>query len=86
MRAMTKTPVRSIIDNAAENRPADGPVKCLAARVLIVDDEKRIRLALRSCLEADGYDIHEAADGNEALAEVVRDPLLAFWRGAGRAR
>jgi len=41
-------------------------------RVLVADDEKRIRLALRACLEADGYEVCEAADGNEALDLIVQ--------------
>jgi len=40
-------------------------------RVLIADDESRIRLVLRACLEAEGYRVEEAADGLEAL-EAVR--------------
>ena len=38
-----------------------------ASRVLVVDDESRIRLALRACLEAEHYHVDEAADGFEAL-------------------
>jgi CheY-like chemotaxis protein len=40
-------------------------------RVLIADDEYRIRLALRTCLEADGYEVQEARDGREAVDAVV---------------
>ena len=36
----------------------------------MVDDESRIRLALRACLEAEGYTVTEAADGVEAIAAV----------------
>jgi CheY-like chemotaxis protein len=42
------------------------------ARILIADDERRIRLALRSCLEAEGYHVLEAADGIEAMASIIR--------------
>lgn len=42
------------------------------AHILIADDEPRIRLALRSCLEAEGYRVQEAADGYEALDVIVR--------------
>src|SRR5437667_10670951 len=42
------------------------------ARILIADDESRIRLALRTCLEADGHEVLEAADGLEALDVIVR--------------
>ena len=42
-------------------------------RVLVVDDESRIRLALRACLEAEGYAVTEAGDGVEALESVHSD-------------
>jgi DNA-binding response OmpR family regulator len=42
------------------------------ARILVVDDEPRIRLALRSCLEAEGYEVEEACDGAQALDAVVQ--------------
>ncbi len=38
---------------------------------MIVDDESRIRLALRACLEAEGYDVAEAADGEDGLHAVA---------------
>lgn len=41
-------------------------------RILIVDDESRIRLMLRTALESEGYGIEEAADGQEALEAVRR--------------
>jgi CheY-like chemotaxis protein len=41
------------------------------ATILIADDERRIRLAIRGCLEAEGYTVFEAADGNEALNQVL---------------
>ena len=37
---------------------------------MIVDDESRIRLALRACLEAEGYDVTEASDGEEGIRAV----------------
>lgn len=40
------------------------------ARILIVDDESRIRLALRACLETEGYEVTEAADGVEGLRAI----------------
>jgi len=42
------------------------------ARVLIVDDEPKIREMLRRYLAADGFEVAEAADGDEALALAAR--------------
>ncbi|MDZ4166818.1 MAG: sigma-54 dependent transcriptional regulator [Coriobacteriia bacterium] len=39
-------------------------------RVLIADDEKNMRWVLRQALEAEGYDVAEAADGKEALSGI----------------
>ena len=39
-------------------------------RVLIADDEKNMRWVLSQALEAEGYEIVEAADGREALAAI----------------
>ena len=36
-------------------------------RVLVVDDERAVRLAVRAMLEDAGYDVFEAADGQEGL-------------------
>ncbi|TFB53310.1 response regulator transcription factor [Cryobacterium sp. TMT1-62] len=43
-------------------------------KVLVVDDEAQIRTVLRGYLEAEGYDVAEAADGAEALAVLHKDP------------
>ena len=50
------------------------PQASTRARVLVIDDESRIRLALRACLEAEGYLVDEAADGQEGL-ECIRRHL-----------
>src|SRR5262245_11171043 len=48
-------------------------------RVLVVDDEPAIRRFLRTSLAAHDYTIHEAATGQEALAEVAaRRPDLVI--------
>jgi len=41
-------------------------------RVLVVDDEEQIRRALQRALDARGYTVATASDGEEALAEVDR--------------
>ncbi len=44
----------------------------MAPRVLIVDDERNIRRVLQALLEGDGYEVDEAADGDEARALIRR--------------
>ena len=41
-------------------------------RILIVDDEKSIRLTLRAFLEKDGYEIHTAQDVSEAISLIEK--------------
>ncbi len=49
-------------------------------RILIVDDERNIRRVLNALLTDDGYDVAEAADGDEARAALRRagDPFDAI--------
>jgi DNA-binding response OmpR family regulator len=49
-------------------RPADS-----APLVLLVDDERSIRMVCRVNLEGDGLAVNEASDGGEALEEVRRE-------------
>src|SRR5688572_30225922 len=42
-------------------------------RVLIADDEAPIRLLVRVNLEAEGYDVIEAGDGNAAVETAMRE-------------
>ena len=39
-------------------------------RILVVDDERAVRDLLRRCLESDGYEVAEAAGGQEAMAVI----------------
>jgi len=49
-----------------------GPI--LEARVLVVDDEREIRDVLTDYLEGEGCAVATAANGDEALESVRRDP------------
>jgi two-component system nitrogen regulation response regulator NtrX len=42
------------------------------AKILVVDDEKSIRDALRDILEYEGYEVAEAKDGEEGLEAVLK--------------
>jgi CheY-like chemotaxis protein len=56
----------------APNSAAEAVAKpMVVAGILVVDDESRIRLALRSCLEVDGYEVEEARDGAEAIRSII---------------
>jgi DNA-binding response OmpR family regulator len=44
------------------------------SRILVVDDHEDIRLLLRIELSADGHQIDEAADGEQALAALEERP------------
>ena len=45
----------------------------IPARILVVDDEPQIRRVMRSTLTAEGYEVHDAKTGQEALDELRRD-------------
>ena len=69
---LTHAPVASspgVVSPEAAAAPASTARK--PASILIADDERRIRLAIRGCLEAEGYTIYEASDGTEALNQVL---------------
>jgi CheY-like chemotaxis protein len=42
----------------------------MSGRVLIVDDEKAMRLALKSLLAKEGYEVDTAESGEEALRRI----------------
>ena len=46
-----------------------------ASKILIVDDEPNVRLVFRTALEASGYDVTEAADGELALEALEAGPV-----------
>jgi DNA-binding response OmpR family regulator len=46
-----------------------------ARRVMIVDDEPNVRLVFRAALEADGYEVAEAGDGEEAVDRLRGAPV-----------
>ena len=57
------------------------------AKILIVDDEPRIRELIRENLQYSGYTCEEAGDGSAALSllsgggyDLVRLPLRVFFR------
>ncbi len=64
----------------------DGRARAFSPQVLIVDDEPSVRQVLRTALEERGYEVEEAASGEEALSRLaVRryDLLLLDLRMAG---
>jgi len=61
----------------------------MSARVLIVEDERAIRLALSGLLTREGYGVEQASDGGEAIARLETEPFdfvltdLALGEGPG---
>jgi len=50
------------------------------AKILIVDDEPRIRELIREHLQYSGYICEEAADGTAALTQLSAGPSIwSFW-------
>ncbi len=45
------------------------------AKILIVDDEERIRVILKIMLTGAGHEVAEAGDGNDALGLLEKDPF-----------
>ena len=65
-------------------RPARRP----PARILIAEDDESLRALIRLTIEVGEVEIHEAADGEAALAEARRtrpDLVLLDWSMPGRS-
>ena len=45
----------------------------VTGRVLVVEDDEHVRDAVARALRFEGYDVHTAVDGNDALAARRRD-------------
>ncbi len=58
--------------------PSPAPEPPGRRRILIVDDDPLVREALRHCLQFAGYEVAEAAEGEEALARVRERPPQAM--------
>lgn len=43
-------------------------------RILIIDDEENIRLTVKACLQAAGYDISTAINGEDGLEKFATEP------------
>ena len=50
----------------------------MAARILVVDDEEDYRIIARDVLQAEGYEVGLASDGEEGLA-AVREQHGWLW-------
>lgn len=46
-------------------------MECSGTRILIIDDESQIRRLLKVALTGHGYEVKEAANGEEGLNEVI---------------
>jgi CheY-like chemotaxis protein len=55
-------------------RPVSVSVKAAMIKILLVEDEERIRSLLKEVLESEGYEIQAASSGKEALQSHARSP------------
>jgi len=59
-----------------------------AHRIMLVDDDAEVRTLVRTTLPSEGFEIAEAADGDEALALAEDGPtdlVLLDWHMPGRS-
>ncbi len=54
-------------------------------KILLIDDERNIRMTVRTALETDGFQVAEATSAERALASLRREPfdlaILDLWLG-----
>ncbi|MEI2719797.1 MAG: response regulator [Gemmatimonadales bacterium] len=62
-------PIIAPAESAAQRGASTGGAK---PTILVVEDEEAIRRVMRRVLEASGYDVIEAEDGESALAAITR--------------
>ncbi|MHA2029790.1 MAG: response regulator [Candidatus Kariarchaeaceae archaeon] len=48
----------------------------MGSRILVVDDEPMVRKFVKMSLVRQGYDVHEAASGEEALEAIYKTPSI----------
>lgn len=66
--------LRLVHDTRGDIRAELAPAPRRKLRLLLAEDSLATREVLRVLLEHDGYDVRVAADGEEALASIRRDP------------
>ncbi|MGE0161095.1 MAG: ATPase, T2SS/T4P/T4SS family [Gemmatimonadales bacterium] len=76
--AATTAPRRSVAVDDGAIVSVDGAPDPRDAHVLLVDDDGTLRSIARSLLEKEGYCVHEANDGSEALTRLHRGEKFAL--------
>lgn len=72
----THEALRELMELAAKEQPADcAPAQGNRARILIADDEQDVARGLGAMLNAKGYDVCLAFDGQQAIEALELDPL-----------
>jgi CheY-like chemotaxis protein len=61
--------------NASNEIGPDELKGCCVVRILVADDEQKIRAAVRVVLESAGFEVSEASDGVEALRACRAQPV-----------
>ncbi|MFT7679083.1 MAG: CheY-like chemotaxis protein [Planctomycetota bacterium] len=72
----THEALRELMEHAAQSQVVDcAPVEGKRARLLIADDEQDVACGLGAMLDAKGYDVCLAFDGQQAIEALELDPL-----------
>jgi response regulator RpfG family c-di-GMP phosphodiesterase len=60
------------------NTPSDTEPNQSAYRILVIDDEEIVRVALRETLRREGYEVHTASDGIQGLSLLKEEAYSAI--------
>src|ERR1700712_2962804 len=74
---MAASPVRGGVERLSVSAATSESKQAETAAILVVDDERNLRETVSYSLRRDGFIVHEAADGLEALRLPKAHPLDA---------
>src|SRR4051794_14294645 len=70
----TVSRIRPTLCMHARNGPGCGNMQDVGTRILTVEDDERIRTAVKMALEDEGWTVEETASGEDAIEQFTREP------------
>src|SRR4051794_9367832 len=70
----TVSRIRPTLCMHARNGPGCGNMQDVGTRILTVEDDERIRTAVKMALEDEGWTVEETASGEDAIEQFAREP------------